>query len=80
VFPIVVHTQDDPSPETQDDPSPETQDKPSPDTQDDPSPDTGTATSESVFRNEPRIVGGSEATTGQFPYQVLLLLSHQNYR
>jgi len=53
VFPVGVHTQDDPGPETE------------------------TATSESDLKT--RIVGGRDAIVGQFPYQVLLLLSHQNY-
>jgi hypothetical protein len=67
VFPIVVHTLDDPSPETGT-------------ATDDPSPETGTETSNPVIKKEPRIVGGKSADLGQFPYQVLLLLSHQNYR
>ena len=89
VFPIVVHTQEEPSPETQDNPSPEKQDEPSPETQDNPSPETqdhpspetqGDPNPDTQDDPRTRIVGGSEATRGQFPYQVLLLLSHQNYR
>jgi hypothetical protein len=64
VFPIDVHTLDDPSTEN---------------TLVDPSPETGTETTEPVINNEERIVGGLPANVGQFPYQVLLLPTHQNY-
>jgi hypothetical protein len=32
-----------------------------------------------LLRPKTRIVGGQPATMGQFPYQVLLLLSNQKY-
>jgi hypothetical protein len=47
---------------------------------DDESPESETEASRPVIKKEPRIVGGRSAIMGQFPYQVLLLLSHQNYR
>ena len=40
-------------------------------TQDDPGPETEAETTGAVFKHEPRIVGGSEAMKGEFPYQVL---------
>jgi secreted trypsin-like serine protease len=44
-------------------------------TQDDPGPETEAETPESVFKNEPRIVGGTSAIMGQFPYQVLIYIT-----
>jgi len=84
VFPVAVHTLDDPNPETEttvhtlDDPSPETETTLH--TLDDPSPETETTASIPLLRKGPRIIGGRPAFLGQFPYQVLLLLSHQTYR
>jgi hypothetical protein len=49
-------------------------------TVDDPTTDTVTQDSTPPVMREPRIVGGKPAIPGQFPYQVLLLLSNQNYR
>jgi hypothetical protein len=71
VFPIGVHTFDEPSTETGAATS-------TVHTMVDPSPETGTETSKPVIKKEPRIVGGLPAYMGQFPYQVLLLLTHQN--
>ena len=40
-------------------------------TQDDPVPETEAESTGAVFKHEPRIVGGTEAKQGEFPYQVL---------
>jgi hypothetical protein len=57
-----------------DDPSPETGGE------NDPNPETGGETFKPVMGRGPRIVGGRPAAFAQFPYQVLHLLAHQNYR